>query len=180
MIHSTNLVDIAKVGKPHGLTGALIVQPIADQFSTLITSSTLYCARPNFNNQQKNITYHPYEPLYCDSLRAAGNKHLIIFKNAHSPESAKIFTHTLIAIPRESLPSPELDEYYWHDLIGCTLFSNHIPGTLTLLGTIDHLLETGANDVLVTQENLMIPFVSEYVVHINLSKKQIIIHWPWK
>jgi ribosomal 30S subunit maturation factor RimM len=46
------------------------------------------------------------------------------------------------------LPALEAGDYYWHQLQGLQVWCKHDGDTL-LLGEVDHLLETGANDVLV-------------------------------
>jgi len=47
------------------------------------------------------------------------------------------------------------------------------------LGTVDHLLETGANDVLVvkSERDRLIPYVPERVHKVDLEKRSIIVDW---
>jgi 16S rRNA processing protein RimM len=71
-----------------------------------------------------------------------------------------------IAIKREQLAKPASGEYYWNDLIG--LLVKNLDGVD--LGKITSMLETGANDVIVTRgekdatgkkRERLIPFVFE-------------------
>lgn len=67
-----------------------------------------------------------------------------------------------IAVPRSQLPPPQAGEYYWVDLEGLRVETTEGVD----LGRVDHLLETGANDVLVVQgdRERLIPFVEPDVV----------------
>jgi 16S rRNA processing protein RimM len=48
------------------------------------------------------------------------------------------------------LPPAGDDEYYWRDLEGLEVWCSAESGDV-LLGQVDHLLETGANDVMVVR-----------------------------
>lgn len=81
-----------------------------------------------------------------------------------------------IAISRDRLPAPAPGEYYWTDLIGLRVFT--LAGAE--LGVVDHLLETGANDVLVVQgeRERLIPFIREQVVvEIDLERGVMRVDW---
>ena len=68
-----------------------------------------------------------------------------------------------IAVLRSQLPELHEDEYYWSDLIGLKVYN--LNGQY--LGIVDHLLETGANDVLVIKAEkgaILVPYVQDYYV----------------
>ena len=81
-----------------------------------------------------------------------------------------------IGVPRSALPPCEAGEYYWTDLEG--LVVQNLEGVR--LGIVDHLLATGANDVLVLRgdEERLIPFVSPDVVRrVDLDAGTIVVDW---
>lgn len=83
-----------------------------------------------------------------------------------------------LAIRKTQLEPAEEDEFYWADLIGLSV--ENLDGEV--LGTVDHLLETGANDVLVVkadkQDERLIPFVMEDIVKlVDLDNKLIRVDW---
>ncbi|MCX4190298.1 ribosome maturation factor RimM [Methylophaga sp. OBS3] len=84
-----------------------------------------------------------------------------------------------LAIRREQLKATDQDEFYWADLIGLSV----INAEDVVLGKVDHLLETGANDVLVvmqdgTKAQHLIPFVmDEVVLNVDLANQQIRVEW---
>jgi len=81
-----------------------------------------------------------------------------------------------VAVPRAQLaPLPE-GEYYWCDLIGCTV----VDQAGRDLGRVAQILETGANDVLVVEgrERQLLPLVLEKIVKdVDLTQRRIRVDW---
>ncbi len=85
---------------------------------------------------------------------------------------------TEIGVPRDELPEADGDHYYWSDLEGLSVV--HRDGTE--IGKVDHLLETGANDVMVVkgETERLVPFVMDKVVlGVDLVKGEIRVDWEW-
>ena len=83
-----------------------------------------------------------------------------------------------IAIERDALPNPEDGRYYWSDLEGLQVV--HRDGTT--LGRVAYLLETGANDVLVTDgdKERLIPFVAgKVILDVDFAAGVITVDWEW-
>ncbi len=83
-----------------------------------------------------------------------------------------------IGVPREALPDTEPGEFYWTDLEGLRVV--HRDGRD--LGKVAYLLETGANDVLVTEgeQERLIPFVMNNVIlDVDLAAGVITVDWEW-
>ena len=81
-----------------------------------------------------------------------------------------------IGVYRGQLPAAAADEYYWDELIGMRVVT--VEGHL--LGTVDHLIETGANDVLVVvgERERLIPFIRESVIRqIDRDERTIRVDW---
>ncbi|QEL64264.1 16S rRNA processing protein [Oryzomicrobium terrae] len=85
-----------------------------------------------------------------------------------------------IGAPREEMPRPEPDAYYWNDLIGLPV--QNLEGES--FGTVVGLLATGANDVLQVREDddgtaapgkkpleRLLPFVEQVVREVILPAK---------
>lgn len=81
-----------------------------------------------------------------------------------------------IAIRNEQLASLAKDEFYWADLIGLTVLNQEN----LLLGKVESLIETGANDVLVVkgEQEVLIPFAMPQIIkQIDLDAGQMIVDW---
>jgi 16S rRNA processing protein RimM len=91
-------------------------------------------------------------------------------------DEAAVLSGTDIGVYRSQLPAPERDEYYWSDLIGLQVFTLQEAS----LGVVDHLIETGANDVLVVQgeRERLIPFIRGQVIKsVDLVAGVIRVDW---
>ncbi len=90
--------------------------------------------------------------------------------------AAALMGHS-VAIRREQLPEAAPDEYYWAELQGLRVCN--LEGIE--LGVVDHLLETGANDVLVVKQDgneRLIPFVQgQFVKQVDLAEGLITVDW---
>ncbi|MCG8428332.1 MAG: ribosome maturation factor RimM [Chromatiales bacterium] len=80
-----------------------------------------------------------------------------------------------IVVPREQLPKADADEFYWADLEGLAVKT--VEGVD--LGRVDHLFETGANDVMVVKgdKQRLIPFIQDVVITVDLAEKLIAVDW---
>ncbi|MCY3885758.1 MAG: ribosome maturation factor RimM [Gammaproteobacteria bacterium] len=92
-----------------------------------------------------------------------------------SRTDASRITGKLIGVPKESLPAPKKDQFYWFDLIGTKVFN--LSGTL--LGCVDEIFDSGAHSILrikADKKEIMIPFVSKTVREIRQGE-QILVDW---
>lgn len=81
-----------------------------------------------------------------------------------------------IGIPREALDEAEEGEHYWIDLIGADVVNT----AGELLGKIETLMETGANQVLVVKsggEQLLIPYLADVVLKVDGAAKVVTVDW---
>jgi 16S rRNA processing protein RimM len=81
-----------------------------------------------------------------------------------------------IFITPDQLPKVAKGEYYWSDLIGLNVETD----VGVQLGTVDGLLETGANDVLVVkgERERAIPFLQgKTIINIDLDAGKIVVDW---
>lgn len=81
-----------------------------------------------------------------------------------------------IAVTREQMGEPKPGEYYWADLEGLKVIN--LEGVE--LGVVDHLFETGANDVVVVrgERERLLPFVRGDVIKaIDLQRQVMEVDW---
>lgn len=112
-----------------------------------------------------------------DTGRVHGKGVVAKLKGCDDRDAAAALMGNTIAIRREQLPQTGADEYYWSDLVGLKVIT--LEGVV--LGVVDSLLETGANDVLVVMQDgteRLIPFVQgQFVKNVDLNEGVITVDW---
>jgi 16S rRNA processing protein RimM len=91
-------------------------------------------------------------------------------------DAARDWVGAEIVVERRRLPPVAAGELYWVDLEGLEVRTV----TGVVLGRVDHLLATGANDVLVVRgdKERLIPFVAGPIVkNVDLAGRVIIVDW---
>jgi 16S rRNA processing protein RimM len=117
-----------------------------------------------------------WRTLLAPEGQVHGKGIIVRIETCHDRQEAAGFLGADIAIYREQLPPLAEDEYYWSDLLGLTVINQEN----IILGQVDYLLETGANDVLVVkgQCQRLIPLVfNEIVLEVNLAQRWLRVAW---
>jgi 16S rRNA processing protein RimM len=109
---------------------------------------------------------------------ALSNKGLgALLEGINDRNAAERLRGTNIGLPRDQLPQLDKDEIYWIDLIGLAVRNAKSES----LGTIDNLLETGANDVLVVKAEdgteRLIPFIPQVVLNVDRENRLMTVDW---
>jgi 16S rRNA processing protein RimM len=110
------------------------------------------------------------------SGRPQGKTLVAKLKGYNDRDQAAELINRDIALPRSQLPELESDEFYWADLEGLRVVTQ----AQIELGQIDHLFETGSNDVMVVKgdRERLIPFIRNQVVfEIDLAEGYMIVDW---
>jgi 16S rRNA processing protein RimM len=108
--------------------------------------------------------------------RDSGKQVTASFPGVDTREAAEAMYGTEIWVPRDRLPPPSPGEYYWVDLEGLAVET--VEGQP--LGTVSHLFNTGANDVVVVtgERERLIPFVTDqYVKSVDFQAGRIVVDW---
>lgn len=139
----------------------------------------------SYTNPRENIlNYSPWKLIKGNESRdiqpVEGKRHgetvIASFDRINSREDAAELCGWDIFIDYAQLPEAEENEFYWADLVGLRVET--IGGVH--LGVVDHLLETGANDVLVLagDRERLIPFLlGQTVMDVDLGKGIMIVDW---
>ena len=128
------------------------------------------------------LQYQPWllgedkKPVKIIDGRKQGKGLAALLPGFESREQATTLVGTQIFVRREQLPATEKDEYYWSDLEGLEVKTTKGE----LLGRVERLMETGANDVLVIRGNRehLVPFIQgQYVTRVDLENGMIEVDW---
>lgn len=107
--------------------------------------------------------------------RMQGEGVIARLEGVNDRDAARGLIGTEIAVLRRELPPAEPGEYYWSDLEGLRVVN--LDGVE--LGTVSHLFETGANDVLVVvgERERLIPFTRDAVKEVDLQARLLRVDW---
>ncbi|MEM9208411.1 MAG: ribosome maturation factor RimM [Pseudomonadota bacterium] len=120
-----------------------------------------------------------WQPTHIADGKRHGKGLVVRLNGVDDRDAACTLVGSDLGVYRASLPEPDQGHYYWADLEGLEV--RRVDGAA--LGRVSHLLETGANDVLVVRGNreILIPFLTESVVRdVDLEAGLIVVDWEWE
>ncbi len=115
-------------------------------------------------------------PFDVEDSRSQGGSVVAKLRGLDDRDRALAWVGAEIVIEREGLPALAPNEFYWTDLEGLEVRTT----AGEVLGKVDHLLATGANDVLVigSSPQHLIPFIVGSVVkQVDLAARIIVVDW---
>ena len=117
-----------------------------------------------------------WQTLLLQEGRLQGQALLAKLQGIDHGDAAERLLGLRIAVAPADLPPPPRGSYYWRDLIGLEVVN--VEGLS--LGSVQGLVETGANDVLRVRgdRDRLVPFVmGVYVVDVDLDARRITVDW---
>ncbi len=156
---------MGRIAAPYGVRGWLRVTPYTEVVDNLLTYTPWYLGQQGGWSEVRPLEGKPH-----------GKGLVVRLEGCADRDAAAALTGADIAVYRSQLPKPQDDEYYWSDLIGLRVVTDNG----MVLGVVDHLIETGANDVLVIHgdRERLVPFVQgEVISSIDLDKGEIRVDW---
>ena len=162
---SAEPITLGRVGAPHGIRGEMRVQSYARPPESILEFARWWIDAGA-----------GWREWTLRRSRIQGKAIVVALEGCDDRETAAGLRHAAIAVPRSALPEPEADEYYWCDLIGLRVET--VEGVA--LGCVDHLFETGANDVLVVRgdRERLIPWVQGREVRaVEPEAGRIVVDW---
>ena len=133
-------LTIGKVTGVHGLAGNLKVWSFADTPET-------YGKGREVRLRKEGDTASPGKALVITKATPRKKGILLTLKGVSTREGAEDLVGREILMHKDQLPELDEDTWYWEDLIGLKV-TDRILGEL---GTIDHLFDTAAHEILVVK-----------------------------
>lgn len=157
-------VLIGKLGRPHGIKGEIMMQIISDIPQHLRQGRKVFLGK---DKQEFTIT----------NVRPKNTALLISFENMNNPEDVRKLTNQNVFVAVKDLPPLPVGTYYHHQLIGLSVMEAD-----QLIGVIEDILITGANDVYVVRETngkeLLIPAIDSVILDIHLQEHRMDVVIP--
>lgn len=158
-------VVIGKFGRPQGIKGLVRVISFTEPRENILSY-------PDWSMQLRGV-WHDVKRTHDDITP----QHLITRIEGYTTrEHVAELTNASIAVPKATLPSLEIGEFYWHQLVGMQVV--HEQGQV--LGTVESVFATGSNDVLVVvgEKRRLIPYLlNDVIQEINPDSRMITVCW---
>ena len=165
-----DLIVLGKITSVHGVRGEVKIYSFTDPIDNLLGYSAWTLKRDGEVKQVELV-----------SGRLQGKALVAKLKGLDDREVARTFAGFDICVSRALLPDLDDGEYYWHQLEGLKVID--LQGQL--LGRLDHLLETGSNDVMVVKpcpgslddRERLLPYTEQCVQKVDLAAGEMRVDW---
>lgn len=126
-----------------------------------------------------------YEAVEFDQGRRQGRGLVAHIAGVDDRTLAESYKGLEVAVPESALPPLPEGDFYWRELQGLQVWCQE-GDRRVLLGTVDYLIETGANDVLVVKacpgsidkrERLIPYLVGDSVTRVDLESGVLEVDW---
>lgn len=155
-------LEIAKIANTHGLKGEL----------KLLASTDFPEERFKVGNEVYLESNGTYTPFTIGSYRKHKQFIMVTFKGMHHINDVEKYKGLKLYVQPEALQELGEHEYYYHEIIGCTVFDGE-----DKIGVVSEILETGANDVWTIKrpgkKDVLIPYIEQVVASIDVQEKRI-------
>lgn len=193
MATPSGLTILGRVGAAVGIKGWVRLISFTDPAGNLLEFRHFYLSAPggylsapggylSAPGESGDKPAGPLEAIEIDAGRFQGKQLIGHIRGCDDRDEARQYTGRDLLVETSALPALAEDEFYWHQLEGLLVVNLQEER----LGRVHHLMETGANDVLVVRpdadsidtEERLIPWLRESVVkEVDLEGRTIRVDW---
>jgi 16S rRNA processing protein RimM len=156
---------VGQLRRPHGVQGDIIMEVITDFPQRIRVGKTVYLGDKHEARQVARSRKHGQELI----LRLVG---------AEKREDVEDLTGLMVYCRADQLPALPEGQYYHHELLGIKVLDKND----VVLGVLNQILETGANDVyeIVSPqgEEILLPAIESVIINVDLEKKEMRVNPP--
>jgi len=159
-----DLLEIGEITKLIGIGGRL-------KAVSFVESPRIFESLQDVYIQGKD---HVLDRYLVSTVSSTRKSFSIKLEGIDNPETAGRLVGCRVLIPSERLEKLPDGEYYWKDIIGLEVRT--VDGER--LGNIDHIIETGSNDVYVCtggEREILLPAIEDVIKTIDLEKRFMIV-----
>ena len=170
----TDLIVVARIVGGYGIKGWIKLAP-----ESIPSNSVLLHTR----NWWLKAAGADCVPVSVVQARSQGNSVVAQLEGVTDRDQAEALRSQSILVGRSEFPPTLENEYYWIDLIGCVV--ENAAGLS--LGEVEDLVDHGAHSILVVrplassgavdQEQILIPFVAQFLLDVDLQGRKIRVDW---
>ncbi len=155
---------IGRVTKPHGIRGALKVEPLTENPKRFDQLETVYLGPEEGPSESFSVQHVQYQH----------NVVILSLVELQDRNAAEVWRNAYVQIPADNAQPLAEGEHYYYEFIGLKVYTIEN----IFVGTIENIVSYPANDVIVvTKENkeILIPDIPEIVKSFDLERGVMII-----
>lgn len=174
---NVDYVVLGRVIGAYGVRGWVRIQVYGDDPLSWREMASWWLSRSRGSSKNDQPVDEDWQAFRLTHCRLQGGDLVAQLNGVADRDAAEALKGALLGAPRECLPDPGSDAYYWGDLVGMTVFG----AGDERLGVVSRLLETGANDVLVVVDadgkERLLPFVESVIECVDRAARRIDAAW---
>jgi 16S rRNA processing protein RimM len=159
------LLKLGRITGIHGLAGAVRLKLDNPASSALTVIDTLYLAVGEAEPRA-------YKMLETRPLNHGAVK--LTLEGVRDPSGAEALKGSVVLVEAADLPPAEPSEFYYYEAIGCVVHTTDGQ----VLGTIEEVFATGANDVWVVRggaKEILVPVIDDVVKSMDFGARRVVI-----
>lgn len=168
--NADELIVVGKIFSVHGVRGEVKVYSFTDPIDNLLQYRNWTLRREGVVKQVELVSGRSTQKDLVAKLKGLDDR-----------DEARLLSGYEICISRSLLPNLTDGDYYWYQLVGLSVINQDGQ----LFGKVDHLLETGANDVMVVKpcagslddRERLLPYTEQCVLAIDLAAGEMRVEW---
>lgn len=157
--------EVGQIVNTFGVKGILKVKPFTDDVNRFEELKKVYICKKE-----------KLEEVEIEEVKYHKDMVLLKVKGIEDMNEAEKVKGLYLKIDRKNAKKLPKDTYFIADLLGLEVYSD----TGELLGKVDDIFRTGANDVYVVKnengKQLLLPGIPDVIKEIDLEKEKIIVH----
>ena len=158
-------LEIGQIVNTFGIKGEIKVVPFTDDINRFDDLEKVY------------VKTRKEAKLYkVENERYHKNMVLLKLEGINNPEDAEMLKNAFLEVDREDAVPLEEGQYFIVDLIGLDVYTDEGK----LLGKVDDIYNTGANDIYVVKDELgkqiLLPGIKDVIKEVDLDNEKIIVH----
>jgi 16S rRNA processing protein RimM len=164
---------MGRIVAPYGIKGWIKIQPFTQQQQGLLDYPRWQVGRDG-----------EWQLRVVEVAKVHGATIVAKLEGVAGREQAEALQGLRIAVSRDDFPVPATNEFYWSDLVGLKV----VNAAGVALGSVTRVFETGANDVLVVEDNVanevaanqrerLLPFIAPVIRQVDIAGGTISVDW---
>jgi 16S rRNA processing protein RimM len=164
------MIVMGRIVAPFGIKGWVRIAPFGEDPASWVEMPNLWISRDD------NAPAEAWQTVEITECQVHGPNLIAALREVPDRNAAEALKGWYVGAPREAMPAPGEEEYYWADLIGLAVINKDGEA----LGEVAGLMSTGAHDVLRVVEGdteRLIPFVAAYALDVDTQARRITVDW---